>query len=43
MTPEIFKSFVEESVMSIISQEPIHFEPVGGWNGIDTLSFFYKP
>lgn len=42
MTPELFKSFVEEFGMNMISQNPIQFEPVSGWSGVDTLSFFYK-
>jgi hypothetical protein len=43
MNPELFKSFVNENNMNIISQDPIQFEPVGFWNGLDTLSYFYKP
>jgi ubiquinone/menaquinone biosynthesis C-methylase UbiE len=43
MNPELFKSFVDENNMNIISQDSIQFEPVGFWNGIDTLSYFYKP
>lgn len=42
MNPELFKSFVDEFGMNIISQNSIKFEPVGGWSGVDTLSFFYK-
>jgi ubiquinone/menaquinone biosynthesis C-methylase UbiE len=43
MDEKLFKSFVEENNMNIISQNTIQFEPVGFWNGIDTLSYFYKP
>lgn len=43
MNPELFESFVNEFDMKIISQNPIQFDPVGTWNGVDTLSFFYKP
>ncbi len=42
MNPELFQSFVNEYGMSIVSQNSIQFEPVGFWNGIDTLSYFYK-
>lgn len=43
MNPELFKSFVEDNGMKMLSQESIQFEPVGFWNGKDILSFFYKP
>ena len=43
MNPELFKSFVEDNGMKMVSQEAIQFEPVGFWNGKDILSFFYKP
>jgi len=43
MNPSLFKSFVDEFEMETISQNNIQFEPVGFWNGLDTLSFFYKP
>jgi len=43
MNPELFKSFVVENNMNIISQNTIQFEPVGFWSGIDILSYFSKP
>jgi hypothetical protein len=42
MNPELFKSFVIENNMNIISQNTIQFEPVGFWSGIDILSYFSK-
>lgn len=42
MNPYIFKTYVEEENMKIISQIPIKFDSLGGWNGEDTLSLFYK-
>ena len=43
MSPEQFKDLVENYNMEIISQSPITFESVGGWNGTDCVSFFRKP
>jgi SAM-dependent methyltransferase len=43
MSPEQFKDLVENYNMEIISQSPITFESVGGWNGTDCISFFRKP
>jgi ubiquinone/menaquinone biosynthesis C-methylase UbiE len=43
MNPELFKSFVVENNMNIISQNTIQFEPVGFWSGFDILSYFSKP
>jgi len=42
MSPEQFKGFVENNNMTIISQRPIQFEPLNGWNGMDTISIFKK-
>jgi SAM-dependent methyltransferase len=42
MTPEIFKSFVENNNMEIISQNPIKFNPLNNWDGTDCISFFVK-
>ena len=42
MTPEIFKSFVENNNMEIISQNPIKFNALNGWDGTDCISFFVK-
>ena len=42
MSPEQFKELVEKYEMEIISQNIISFEPVGGWNGNDCISFFRK-
>ena len=43
MSPEQFKSFVEENGMEIVSQDVISFEPVYPWNGNDCISMFRKP
>jgi SAM-dependent methyltransferase len=42
MTPETFKSFVEDNNMEIISQNPINFKPLNSWDGTDCISFFKK-
>lgn len=42
MSPEQFKELVEKYEMEIISQNIISFEPIGGWNGNDCISFFRK-
>jgi SAM-dependent methyltransferase len=42
MSPEQFKEFVENNNMKIISQRPIQFKPLNGWNGMDTISMFEK-
>jgi SAM-dependent methyltransferase len=43
MSPEQFKTFVDNNGMEIISQTPIHFEPLYDWNGTDCISIFRKP
>ena len=42
MTPELFKSFVEDNNMEIISQNQIKFNPLNNWDGTDCISFFRK-
>lgn len=42
MTPELFKSFVENNNMEIVSQTPIKFNELNGWDGTDCISFFKK-
>jgi SAM-dependent methyltransferase len=42
MSPELFKLFVEKHNMEIVSQRPINFKPLNGWNGTDCISFFKK-
>lgn len=42
MSPELFKTFVENNNMEIISQKPIKFKPLNGWDGTDCISFFKK-
>ena len=42
MSPELFKSFVENNNMEIISQTPIKFNELNGWDGTDCISFFKK-
>jgi len=43
MTPEYFKEMVERYEMEIVSQNPIQFEPLSNWSGIDCISIFRKP
>ena len=43
MSPEQFKTFVVNNNMEIVSQVPIHFEPLNSWNGMDCISMFRKP
>jgi ubiquinone/menaquinone biosynthesis C-methylase UbiE len=43
MSPEQFKTFVENNNMEIVSQNAIQFEPLGLWNGTDCISIFKKP
>jgi len=43
MSPEQFKTFVEDNQMQIISQDVISFEPLESWNGTDCISIFRKP
>lgn len=42
MTPELFKSFVENNNMEIVLQTPIKFNELNGWDGTDCISFFKK-
>lgn len=42
MTPDIFKSMVEESGMRVIEQKTIKFEGVGVWDGTDSITIFEK-
>lgn len=42
MSPELFKSFVENNNMEIISQTPIKFNELNRWDGTDCISFFKK-
>ena len=43
MSPEQFKTFVENNNMEIVSQNVIQFEPLELWNGTDCISIFRKP
>jgi len=43
MNPDTFKSLVEKHSMRVVEQKPIHFEPVGLWNGNDCITIFEKP
>jgi len=43
MSPEQFKTFVENNNMEIVSQDVIQFEPLELWNGTDCISIFRKP
>lgn len=42
MSPEIFEKLVEKHNMSVVTQKPIQFEPLGEWNGIDYITIFEK-
>lgn len=42
MSPEQFKEMVEQNNMEIISQTPIKFNSLNGWDGTDCISFFIK-
>ena len=42
MSPEQFKGFVENNNMRIISQTPIQFKPLHGWDGTDSITIFEK-
>ena len=42
MSPEQFKKFVVDNNMEVISQNPIKFKPLNGWDGTDCISFFRK-
>jgi SAM-dependent methyltransferase len=42
MSPEQFKQIVEENNMEIVSQTPIKFNSLNGWDGTDCISFFVK-
>ena len=42
MSPEQFKGFVENNNMRIISQTPIRFKPLHGWDGTDSITIFEK-
>ena len=42
MSPELFKTCVENNNMEIISQNPIKFKPLNNWDGTDCISFFKK-
>lgn len=42
MTPEIFKSLVEKHNMKVVEQKTIKFEPLGLWDGTDSITIFEK-
>ena len=42
MSPEQFKTFVENNNIEIVSQNVIQFEPLESWNGTDCISIFRK-
>jgi SAM-dependent methyltransferase len=42
MSPEQFKEIVISNNMEIVSQTPITFKPLNGWNGIDCITMFKK-
>lgn len=43
MSPEQFKGLVNKHAMEIVSQTPLKFDGVFGWDGMDCISFFRKP
>ena len=43
MTPDIFRSLVEKHNMKIVEQKTIKFEPLGEWDGTDSITIFQKP
>ena len=42
MTPDVFKSLVEKHNMKIVEQKTIKFEPLGAWDGTDSITIFEK-
>jgi SAM-dependent methyltransferase len=42
MSPEQFKEIVESNNMEVVSQTPITFKPLNGWNGVDCITMFKK-
>jgi SAM-dependent methyltransferase len=42
MNPELFKSLVEKHKMKVVEQKTIKFEPLGEWNGTDSITTFEK-
>lgn len=42
MNPELFQQLLEKNGLTLIEQKTINFEPVGNWNGTDTISIFKK-
>jgi ubiquinone/menaquinone biosynthesis C-methylase UbiE len=43
MTPDVFKSLVEKHNMKVVEQKTIKFEPLGEWDGTDSITIFEKP
>jgi SAM-dependent methyltransferase len=42
MTPEVFSSLVEKHGMKVVEQKTIKFDPLGGWDGTDSITIFEK-
>lgn len=42
MTPEVFSSLVEKHGMEVVEQKTIKFDPLGGWDGTDSITIFEK-
>lgn len=42
MNPELFAELVESTGMKVLKQKTINFEPLGAWNGTDTITIFQK-
>jgi SAM-dependent methyltransferase len=43
MTPDIFRGLVKKHNMKIVEQKTIKFEPLGEWDGTDSITIFEKP
>jgi len=42
MNPDLFKSLVEKHKMKVVEQKTIKFEPLGEWDGTDSITTFEK-
>jgi SAM-dependent methyltransferase len=42
MTPDVFSSLVEKHGMKVVEQKTIKFDPLGGWDGTDSITIFEK-
>jgi SAM-dependent methyltransferase len=42
MTPGIFSFLIEKHGMKVVEQKTIKFDPLGGWDGTDSITIFEK-